>query len=159
MALHTKLVHLDKQIQIHCIYPYQHFDAVQLNTPDYDIEGDTNPANVIQPSNTDAAKDETVTSTTESEDHNTIHNTTHRSQHQSVTTSSDSHTIKPNNIQQQRAEHPSDYHPHLDNIPELETEQENWDEGQFDDTELLYNHNSTEESDRIVVITLPTLKK
>ena len=26
---------------------------------------------------------------------------------------------------------------------------ETWDEGQFDDTELLYNHNSTEESDRI----------
>ena len=27
--------------------------------------------------------------------------------------------------------------------------EENWDDGQFDDTELLYNHNSTEESDRI----------
>ena len=37
----------------------------------------------------------------------------------------------------------------LDNIPELETDKENWDKGQFDDAELLYNHNSTEESDRI----------
>ena len=46
-AIHTKLAHLDKQIQIHCIYPYQHSNAVQLNTPDYDpdIDGDTNPAN------------------------------------------------------------------------------------------------------------------
>ena len=44
---------------------------------------------------------------------------------------------------------PSDYHPQLDDIPELETDEENWDEGQFDDAELLYNHNSTEESDRI----------
>ena len=35
-ALHTKLAHLDKQIQIHCIYPHQHSDAVQLSTPDYD---------------------------------------------------------------------------------------------------------------------------
>ena len=26
---------------------------------------------------------------------------------------------------------------------------ENWDNGQFDNTELLYNHNSTEESNRI----------
>ena len=57
VAIHTKLVHLDKQI--HCIYPHQHSDAVQLNAPDYDpdIDGDTNPTNAIQPSNTDAAKE------------------------------------------------------------------------------------------------------
>ena len=44
VAIHTKLVHLGKQIQIHCIYPHQHSDAVQLNAPDYDpdIDGDTN---------------------------------------------------------------------------------------------------------------------
>ena len=102
-AIHTKLAHLDKQIQIHCIYPHQHSDAVQLNTPYYDpdIDRDTNPANAVQPSNRNAAKEETVTSTTESEDYNTIHNTAHRSQHQSATTCSDSQTIKPNNIQQQ----------------------------------------------------------
>ena len=66
-AIHTKLVHLDKQIQIHCIYPHHHFDAVQLNTLDYDpdIDGYTNPSNAIQPSNTDAAKEETVTSTSQ----------------------------------------------------------------------------------------------
>ena len=46
-------------------------------------------------------------------------------------------------------EHPSDYHPQLLDIPELETDEENWDDSQFDDAELLYNHNSTEESDRI----------
>ena len=150
-ALHTKLAHLDKQIQIHCIYSHQKSDAVQLNALDYDsdIDGDTNPANVIQPSNTDTAKEETVISNTEQGDHNTISNTTHRSEHQSSTTHSDSQTIKPDNVQQQCAEHPSDYHPQLDNIPELETDEENWDEGKFDDTELLYNHNSTEESIRI----------
>ena len=46
-------------------------------------------------------------------------------------------------------EHPSDYRPQLEDIPELETDEENWDNGQFNDAELLYNHNSTEESDRI----------
>ena len=139
VALHTKLAHLDKQIQIHCIYPHQQSDSVQLNTPDYDpdIDGDTNPANAIQPLNTDTAKEETVTSTTEPEDHNTIHNTTYRSEHQSSTTLSDNQTIELDNVQQQQAEHPSDYHPQLDNIPELETDEENWDEGQFDDAELL----------------------
>ena len=150
-AIHTKLVHLYKQIQIHCIYPHQHSDAVQLNALGYDpdIDRDTNPTNAIQQSNTDATKEETVTSTTESEDHNTICNTAHSSQHQSATTHSDSQTIEPNNVQQQQAEHLSDYRPQLDDIPELETDEENWDEGQFDDAELLYNHNSTEESDRI----------
>ena len=102
-ALHTKLAHLGKQIQIHCIYPHQHSDTVQLNAPDYDpdIDGDTNPANAIQPLNTDATKEETVTSTTESEDDNTICNTAHRSQHQSATTHSGSQNIRLNNVQQQ----------------------------------------------------------
>ena len=101
-AIHTKLVHLDKQIQIHCIYPHQHPDAVQLNALDYDpdINRDTNPANAVQPSNTDAAKEETVTSTTESKDHNTICNTAHRPQHWPATTHSDSQIIEPNNNEQ-----------------------------------------------------------
>ena len=48
---HTKLVHLDKQIQIHCIYPHPQSDAVQLNALDYDpdIDGEPNPINAIQP--------------------------------------------------------------------------------------------------------------
>ena len=53
------------------------------------------------------------------------------------------------NARQQQMEHPSDYHPQLEDIPELEADKENWNDGQFDDTELLYNHNSIEESDRI----------
>ena len=102
-AIHTKLAHLDKQIQMHCIYPHQHSDAVQLNALDYDpdVDGDTNPANAIQPSNTDAVKKETVTSTTEPADHNTICNPAHRSQHQPTTTHSDSQINEPNSVQQQ----------------------------------------------------------
>ena len=102
-TLHTKLVHLGKQIQIHCIYPPQHSDAVQLNALDYDpdIDGDTNPTNAVKSLNTDAAKEETVTNTTEPEDHNIIRNTTHRSEHQSATSRSDSQIIKPDNVQQQ----------------------------------------------------------
>ena len=102
-ALHTKLAHLDKQIQIHCIYPHQQSDAVQLNALDYDpdIDGDTNPTNAVQPSTTDSVKEETVTSTTEPEDDNPIRNTTHRSEHQSTTTRLDSQTIEPDNVQQQ----------------------------------------------------------
>ena len=150
-ALHTKLVHLDKQIQIHCIYPHQQSDTVQLNAPEYDpdIDGDTDPVNAIQSLNTDVDKEETTTSTAEPEDHNTTCSTTHRSEHQSPTTRPDSQTTEPDDAQQHRVEHPSDYHPQLDDIPELESDKENWGEGQFDDAGLLCNHNSTEESDRI----------
>ena len=103
VALHTKLVHLDKQIQIYCIYQHQYSDAVQLNASDYDpdIDGNTNPANAVQSMNTDAAKEETVIRTTGPEDHNTICNTTHRSEHQSAITHSDNQTIEPDNVQQQ----------------------------------------------------------
>ena len=48
-----------------------------------------------------------------------------------------------------RAEHPSDYHPQLEDIPELETDKENWEEGQFDNADLINHHNTSEESDRI----------
>ena len=48
-----------------------------------------------------------------------------------------------------RAEHPSDYRPQLEDIPELEDDEENWEEGQFMDADLIDHHNTTEESDRI----------
>ena len=84
VALHTKLAHLDKQIQIHCIYPHPQSDAVQLNAPDYnpDIHGEPNSDNAIQLSNADSVKEDTITGTTEPEDHTTIRLTTNRSEHQ-----------------------------------------------------------------------------
>ena len=150
-ALHTKLVHLDKQIQIHCIYPHPQSDAVQFNALDYDpdIDREPNSINAVQPLKADSVKEETVTSTTEPEDHITIHSTTNRSKHQPSEAHSNSQTIKTNNTKQQQAEYPSDYCPQLDDIPELERDEENRNNSQFDDAELLYNHNSTEESDRI----------
>ena len=47
------------------------------------------------------------------------------------------------------AEHPSDYCPQLEDIRNLETDKENWEEGQFADSDLIDHHNTTEESDRI----------
>ena len=37
----------------------------------------------------------------------------------------------------------------MEDIPELETDEENWEEGQFADADLIDRHNTTEESDRI----------
>ena len=34
-SLYNKLAQLDKQVQIHCVYPHPQSDVVQLNAPDY----------------------------------------------------------------------------------------------------------------------------
>ena len=95
------------------------------------------------------AKKDTSTGTPKLEDHITIPSITNRPEHQPSEVLPHIDSNEYNNLKQQRAEHPSDYHPQLKDIPELETDKRNWDEGQFDNAELLYNHNSTQESDRI----------
>ena len=57
-TLYSKLVHLDKQIQIHCIYPHSQSDAIQLNALDYDpdIDGEPDSVNAVQPSNLESKK-------------------------------------------------------------------------------------------------------
>ena len=102
-ALHTKLAHLDKQIQIHCIYPHSQSDAVQLNAPDYDpdIDREPNSVNAVQPPNADSVKEDTITGTTEPEDHTTICLTTNRSEHQPSEVLSDiQNTTTQNNNEQ-----------------------------------------------------------
>ena len=102
-ALHTKLAHLNKQIQIHCIYPHPQSDAVQLNALDYDpdIDREPNSINAIQPLNADSVKEETIIGTTEPENHTTIYSTANRSEHQPSEAQSDSQTTEPNNAEQQ----------------------------------------------------------
>ena len=100
--MYTKLAHVDKQIQIHCIYPHSQSDTVQLNAPDYDpdIDREPNSVNVIQPSNADSDKD-TITDTPEPEGHTTIHLNTNRSEHQPSEIPSDIQINEHNNAQQQ----------------------------------------------------------
>ena len=150
-TLYTKLAHLDKQVQIHCRYPHPQLDMIQLNVPDYypDIDGDTEPVTDIQSPDAKPSKEDNSTGTPRSEDHTPVSAITNRPEHQPSEVSTDIDINEHDNIEQQRAEHPSDYHPQFDGIPELETDEDNWDNSQFDDAELLYNHKSTEESDRI----------
>ena len=155
-TLYTKLAHLNKQVQIHCLYPHPQLDVIQLNTPDYDpeIDRDLDPTTGVQPpnvqpSNAPSDKEDTSTGTPKAEDHTTISLIANRSEHQPSEVLPDINSTAYNNIEQPQVEHPSDYCPQLKDIPELETDEENWDDGQFDDAELLYNHNSTEENNRI----------
>ena len=103
MTLYTKLAHLDKKIQIHCIYPHSQLDAVQLNAPDYDpdIDGEPDSVNAIQPLNADSIKEDTVAGTSKSEDHTTICRTTNRSEHQPSKVPSDIQISEHDNAEQQ----------------------------------------------------------
>ena len=83
-TLYTKLVHLDKQVQIHCLYTHPQSDVIQLNTPDYnpDIDGYLDPATDVQPPNTQSDKEDTSTDTPKPEDHTTIPPITNKPEHQ-----------------------------------------------------------------------------
>ena len=83
-TLYTKLAHLDKQVQIHCIYPHPQLDVIQLNAPDYnpDIDGDPDPLTDVQPPNAKFSKEDISTGNPKSEDHTTIPPITNRPEHQ-----------------------------------------------------------------------------
>ena len=50
-------------------------------------------------------------------------------------------------IEQPREEYSNSYRPQLEDFPELEDNEENWEEGQFADADFIDHHNTTEESD------------
>ena len=51
--------------------------------------------------------------------------------------------------EQPREEYPNHYKPQLEDIPELEDDKENWEEGQFVDADFIDYHSTTGGSDRI----------
>ena len=101
-TLYTKLAHLDKQIEIHCIYPHSQSDTIALNAPDYDpdIDGEPDSVSAIQPSNADSVKENTVTGTSKPEDHTTTCLTTNRSEHQPSEVASDIQINEHDNAEQ-----------------------------------------------------------
>ena len=102
-TLYTKLVHLDRQVQIHCIYPHSQSDAIQLNAPDYDpdIDGEPDSVTDIQLLNAEPVREDNFTDTSKSEDHTTIQPTTNRPEHQPSEVQSDIHSNEDTNPEQQ----------------------------------------------------------
>ena len=122
---------LDKQVQIHCLYTHPQSDVIQLSTPDYDpyIDGQLDPVTDIQSPNAETAKEDTPPDTSKSEHHTAISLTTNRPEPQPSEVSADTDHPEYPGSEQPRAEHPSHYHPQLEDIPELKTDEENWDKG------------------------------
>ena len=102
-TLYTKLAHLDKQVQIHCIYPHPQLDVIQLNTTNYDpdIDRDPDPVTDVQPLNAKSGKEDTSTCTPKSEDHTTTPPITNRPEHQPSEVLPDINSNEHNNIEQQ----------------------------------------------------------
>ena len=150
-SLYIKLAQLDRQVQTHCLYPHPQSDAVQLNAPDYDLDIDRQPDPVIdlQSPNAKSIKEDTMPNITNSEQHTALSTDTNRPQSQPSSALDDIDHPGYQDNTHSRAEHPSDYCPQLEDIPELETDEENWEEGQYVDADLIDHHNTTEESDRI----------
>ena len=148
-SLYTKLAQFDRQVQTRCLYPHPQSDVVQLNAPDYDldIDGQLDPVIDLQSPNAESIKD-TMPNTSNPEQHATLSMDTNRPQPQPSSALDDIEHPGYQDDTHSRSEHPSDYCPQLEDIPELETEEENREEGQFADTDLIDHHNTTEESDR-----------
>ena len=81
-TLYTKLAQLDKQVQIHCLYPHPQSDVIQLNAPDYnpDIDGEPDPTMDEQSPNAEPAKEDTPTATSKPGDRTAIPPPTNRSE-------------------------------------------------------------------------------
>ena len=138
-------------MQTPCIYPHPQSDVVQLNAPDYDpdINGQPDPVTDLQSPNAKSIREDTMPNAINSEQHAVLSTDTNRPQSQPSSALDDINHPGYQDDTHSRAEHPSDYYPQLEDIQELETDEENLEEGQFDDADLINHHNTTEESDRI----------
>ena len=125
--LYTKLAQLDRQVQTHCLYPHPQLDVVQLNAPDYnpDIDGQPDPVIDHQSPNAESVTEDTAPNTTNSEQHTALSTDTNRPQSQPSPILDDTDHPGYQDNTHSRAEYPSDYHPQLEDIPELETDKEN----------------------------------
>ena len=163
-SIYTSLAQLDRQIQTHFLYPHSQSDSIQLNAMEYDsdIDGQTELLLDIQPSvsshteNTEEASshakntaEDPTPVTTNSEEYSTLPWDSNRLESQSQPVpNSPEHSVH-QDTEQSREGYQHNHRPQLEDIPELEDEEENWEEGQFVDVDLIDHHNTTTESDRI----------
>ena len=163
-SIYAKLVQFDRQVQMHCLYPHPQSNVVQINTPKYnsDIDGQTELLLDIQPSTTThtacTAEDPsnakniqeyTVSVAANSEEHTASLQNSDRLESQSQPVLDDTDHSAYQDTEQPREKYPNYYRPELEDIPELEDNEENWEEGHFVDADFIDHHNTTEESDQI----------
>ena len=141
-SIYAKLAQLDRQVQMHCLFPHPQLDVVQINAPEYNsnIDGQTDQLPDIQQpmalhtastseesSHAKNIEEDTAPVTADSEQHTVPPQDSDRLEPQSqpVPDSTD-HSVY-QDTEQPREEYPNQYRPQLEDIPELEDD-ENWEE-------------------------------
>ena len=118
-----------------------------------DIDGQTDqvltPSTAQQSPNAENIQEDTTLDATNSEQHTAFSPDTDRPESQPPSVLDDTDHPGYQDTKQPREEHPSNYRPQLEDIPELEDGEENWEESQFVDANFIDHHNTTKESDRI----------
>ena len=151
-SIYTKLAQLDRQIQTHYLYPHSQSDTVQLNAPEYnsDTDGQTELLPDIQPSASSHTENtEEVSSHAKNTEEDSAPVTTNSKEHSALPQDSDrlesqsqpvpncpEHSVH-QKTEQSREDYQNNHKPQLEDIPNLEDEEENWEEGQFADADLI----------------------
>ena len=163
-AIYTKLAHLDRQVQTHCLYPLSQSDVVQINAPEYDpdIDGQPDLLPDMQPSmalhttctaepssHAEKIEEDAAPVTANSEEHPASSQDSDRLEPQSQPVLDNTDHSVYQDTEQPREEFPNRYRPQLEDIPELEDDKENWEEGQFVDANFIDHYNTPEESAQI----------
>ena len=89
-------------------------------------------------------QEDTVSVATNSEEHTASLQDSHRLESQSPPVLDNTDHSAHQDTEPPRAEHPNDYRPQLEDIPELEDDEENWEEGQFVDADFIDHHNTSQ---------------
>ena len=160
--INTELAQLNRQVQMHCLYPHPQLDVVQINAPEYnsDIDGQTDLLPDLQPSMASHAastaeesshaeniQEDTAPVTANSQEHTASLQDSDRLEPQSQPVPDNTGHSVYQDTEQPRKEYSNHYRPQLGDIPQLEDDEENWEEGQFVDANFIDHHNTTEERD------------
>ena len=145
---------LDRQIQTHCLYLHSQSETVQLNASEYDsnIDGQTELLPDIQPtvsSHAENTEEDLVPAITNFQEYSMLPQDSHRLESQSQPVLNSPEYSVHQDTEQYREDYQNNYRPQLEDIPQLEDDEENWEEGQFADADLIDHHNTTTESDQI----------
>ena len=143
-TIYAKLAQLERQIQTHCLYPNSQTDSVQINTPEYDSDIDSQIDTLPDlQSHTKNNQEEPTPTTGDSEDPELLQDTNRTDP-------------EPEPVQ-----NPAEYSPHQDTEPFLEQHQDkqrsqledipkleakDWEDGQFAYVDLIDHHNTKKES-------------
>ena len=142
---------------MHCLYPHPQSDVVQINAPKYDsdIDGQTNLLPDIQsstawhtastadePEYSENIQEDAAPTIAHSEKHAASSQDSNRLESQSPPVPDNTDHSAHQNTEHPRAEHLDNYRPQLEDIPELEDDEENWEEGQFVDADFIDHHNT-----------------